>query len=244
MYSKIPMPRTEWNEKTFRYMFCFFPLVGVVIGGLVYGALYAAGQLNLGVLFTAAIVTALPVLITGGIHLDGYADTADALASCQPAEKKLEILKDPHTGAFAVIGCCVYFAMYLGAASRLSAKTAPIVCAGFVLSRALAAVMVTDFKPARLTGSAASMHGAAGKNTVNAVSALYTAAAAALMLWTDAAAGGAALACAGLTFLYCAVTARKQFNGVTGDLAGWFLQKCELNVLLGAVAAEALLLWI
>lgn len=244
MYSKIPMPRTEWNEKTLRYMFCFFPLVGLVTGVLVYGALYISGQLGLGALFTAAVMTAVPVLITGGIHLDGYIDTADALASYQPAEKKLEILKDPHVGAFAVIRCCVYFALYLGAASQLGAETAPIVCAGFILSRALAAVMVTNFKPARETGSAAAIHNAVNAKAVNVTSALYTAAAAALMLWTDAAVGAAALACAGLTFLYCAVTLKRQFRGVTGDLAGWFLQKCELGVLLGTVITEAVLLWI
>ncbi len=54
----------------------------------------------------------IPVWITGGIHLDGYADTCDALSSYGDREKKLEILKDPHCGAFAVIRLCSYFLAY------------------------------------------------------------------------------------------------------------------------------------
>lgn len=89
---------------------CFFPVVGVIIGALVFGA----GQLILrytecGKLFFAAVMTMIPVAVTGGIHLDGFADTIDAVSSYKDREKKLEILKDPHTGAFAVIGLCAYF---------------------------------------------------------------------------------------------------------------------------------------
>ena len=56
----------------------------------------------------------LPVLVTGGIHMDGFLDTTDALSSWQPREKKLEILKDSHAGAFAIIMGCSYFVLALG----------------------------------------------------------------------------------------------------------------------------------
>ena len=68
-----------------------------------------------GVLFAAA-AACLPLLITGGIHMDGFMDTVDALASHQSRERKLEILKDSACGAFAVLYCGVYlllsFALY------------------------------------------------------------------------------------------------------------------------------------
>ena len=54
----------------------------------------------------------IPVWVTGGIHLDGYADTCDALCSYGDTQKKLDILKDPHCGAFAVIRLCSYFVAY------------------------------------------------------------------------------------------------------------------------------------
>ena len=64
----------------------------------------------------AAGFALIPVWITGGIHLDGYADTCDALSSYGDREKKLEILKDPHCGAFAVIRLCSYFLAYFACA--------------------------------------------------------------------------------------------------------------------------------
>ena len=104
MYSKIPMPRVDWNEKNMRYAMCFFPLVGVIIGvwEIVAGNLITVWK-GEGTFFYAVVLTLIPVFITGGIHLDGFADTMDAKSSYGDREKKLQILKDPHTGAFAII---------------------------------------------------------------------------------------------------------------------------------------------
>ena len=116
MYSKIPVPQAEWNERNMRYAFCFFPLVGALIGGIGYGLYYLFDFLAFPPLLVAACVTVLPVLVTGGIHLDGFCDTVDAVSSRQPRERKLEILKDSHAGAFAIIWCVVYFVAYFAAA--------------------------------------------------------------------------------------------------------------------------------
>ena len=77
MYSKIPMPRVDWNEKNMRYAMCTFPLIGVVIGA----AWCVCGALPLPGLAKAAGFALVPVWVTGGIHLDGYADTCDALSA-------------------------------------------------------------------------------------------------------------------------------------------------------------------
>ena len=57
---------------------------------------------------------AIPFLVTGGIHMDGFMDTMDAVHSYGDRTKKLEILKDPHLGAFAVICAAVYLLLYTG----------------------------------------------------------------------------------------------------------------------------------
>ena len=54
----------------------------------------------------------LPLLVTGGIHLDGFLDVADARSSHQSRARKLEILKDSHVGAFAVIAMGCYLLLY------------------------------------------------------------------------------------------------------------------------------------
>ena len=53
--------------------------------------------------FIAVALVLVPVIVTGGIHVDGLLDTSDALSSWRDREKRLEILKDSHAGAFAVI---------------------------------------------------------------------------------------------------------------------------------------------
>ena len=109
MFSALTVPQFAWNQKNMRYAMCAFPLIGVVIGGL----WCLCGALPLPMPAKAAGFCLIPVWVTGGIHLDGYADTCDALSSYGDREKKLEILKDPHCGAFAVIRLCSYFAAYL-----------------------------------------------------------------------------------------------------------------------------------
>ena len=108
MFSALPMPQFDWNAKNMRYALCAFPLVGAVCGAL----WCLCGMLPLPALARAAGFCLVPVWVTGGIHLDGYADTCDALSSYGDTAKKLEILKDPHCGAFAVIRLCSYFAAY------------------------------------------------------------------------------------------------------------------------------------
>ncbi len=102
-YSRIPTPPADWNEHSMKYAMCFFPLVGVVLALLSGLAWLVLTRLGLHAFFISSWFTALPIVLTGGIHLDGYFDTQDALHSYAPKGRKLEILKDPHIGAFAAI---------------------------------------------------------------------------------------------------------------------------------------------
>ncbi|MFR9159546.1 MAG: adenosylcobinamide-GDP ribazoletransferase [Ruthenibacterium lactatiformans] len=142
MFSAVPVPQPVWNEKNMRYALCAFPLVGVVCGLAWWGWAALAARLSFPLLLRAAGLCLAPVLVTGGIHLDGYADTCDALASCAAPEKKQEILKDPHCGAFAVIRLCTYFTAYLGLCAAVDCTPRAVLCMGlgFVLERALPAM--------------------------------------------------------------------------------------------------------
>ena len=133
-FSRIPMPRIDYNERNTKYSLCFFPLVGAVIGALMLSVHFLCGLLAVGSVLRAALLLAVPVLVTGGIHLDGYCDTVDALSSFAPREKKLQILKDPNAGAFAVIYCGLWYLLYFGALTELDAAFS-VILPGFVLSR-------------------------------------------------------------------------------------------------------------
>lgn len=234
MYSKIPMPRIEWNESSMKYTMCFFPLVGAVIGAVIY----AAGQLMLWrgapKLLFAAVMCVIPIIITGGIHMDGYIDTADALSSYGDRKKRLEIMSDPHIGAFAVIWTAVYFVLSLGLWSAVDSGKLLAASFVFVISRALSGLGVVLFKPAKTSGLAAMFKNAAQKRVSAAVLLLWLAGAftaAALLFYECAAAVAAAAA---ITFAAHYLNCRRNFGGITGDLAGAFLQTAEL-AMLGAI---------
>ena len=103
MYSRIPMPRIEWRPENRRYALCFFPFVGMVMGCLFMLWDRICTRLGTGSLLFGAGAVFLTVLVTGGIHLDGFCDTCDARASWGDKARKLEILSDSHIGAFAAI---------------------------------------------------------------------------------------------------------------------------------------------
>ena len=228
MYSKIPVPKTEWDEKSMRYTMCFFPLVGIVIGAVMYAAGAFMLKMDIGPLLKAAVMTVIPVAVTGGIHLDGFLDTMDAIGSWAPKEKRLEILKDSNSGAFAVIGGCVYFALSMGIWSEMRADMLKAAAPVFVLSRSLSGLSVVSFPMAKNTGLAAMFSNAAHKRRVRTVMLIWILLTSAVMLITDLFAGVAAILCASAVFAYYYFMSKKNFGGITGDLAGYFLQVCEI----------------
>lgn len=188
MFSAVPVPQPVWNEKNMRYALCAFPLVGVVCGLAWWGWAALAARLSFPLLLRAAGLCLAPVLVTGGIHLDGYADTCDALASCAAPEKKQEILKDPHCGAFAVIRLCTYFTAYLGLCAAVDCTPRAVLCMGlgFVLERALSGYAIAAFPLAKNTGLAHTFATGADRTAVRRALLVLCALAAAGM----AAAGG------------------------------------------------------
>lgn len=81
----------------------FFPVVGLAIGAFLMGCAQLLG-LILAPALSAALLLLVLVLITGGLHLDGLADLCDGLAAGGGRERILSVMKDPHIGAFGVIG--------------------------------------------------------------------------------------------------------------------------------------------
>ena len=233
MYSHIPVPSFEWDERSRRYALCFFPLVGAVIGGIELLWFYLAALLDAPVLIGTAVATSIPFLITGGIHMDGFSDTVDALSSQADMERKLEILKDPNAGAFAIILTSLYLLLYFAGWSAVSSWIMlDAVCIGFVLSRSLSGLAAVTFKGARKNGMLQSMADAAAKKTTKIFMLVYIALCAAALILLCGWLGLLVICVNELVFLYYRITAYKKFGGITGDLAGWFLQLSELTTIL------------
>ncbi len=238
MYSKIPMPKADWKKENMKYAMCFFPWVGAVIGVCFYFWGSLAKSIPVGKTLSAVILTLIPVLLTGGIHLDGLLDTADALSSYQPRDRRLEILKDSHAGAFAIIVCCMYFLAYFGFASELTGTGITTAAAGFFFSRCLSGFAVTAFPCAKNSGLAAAFAEGADKKRAGMVLIIEGGLGAAFLLWVSIPLGVAAILSAGLTFGWYYHMSMKKFGGITGDLAGCFLQVCELMILVAVVIVQ------
>lgn len=228
MYSKIPVPQIEWNKQNMRYALCWFPAVGVVTGLLVWLWSLAAGAAGVGTALRAAVFVLIPILVSGGIHLDGLLDTADALSSWQTRERRLEILKDSHAGAFAIIVCCSYFLASFAVWTEVNAESAVILGLGFVLSRALSGFGICTFPCAKNTGLAATFANGADRKKARICLALEAAVCIAVMILLDWRRGICAAAAAIVVCLLCRRMALSKFGGITGDIQGFFLQICEL----------------
>ena len=233
MYSRIPVPRVDWKKENMRYAMCFFPMIGVAIGAVMYLAGWLLDKAAVGTLFRGVVFTLIPIIITGGIHMDGFMDTMDALGSWGDREKKLEILKDSHAGAFAILGMGCYLMWSVAVWSELPEEVLGVCGVSFVLSRALSVFCVVTFPAARNSGLLKMFQDGAQKKVVRITMCLYVAAAVIMMAVMDARAMTGAVAGAMIAFLYYVVVSRKQFGGVTGDLAGFFLETAELAMFTG-----------
>lgn len=245
MYSRIPVPKVEWKEENRRYSLGFFPLVGAVIGALLVLWRFACNELDIGQFLFAAGGVFIPILVTGGIHLDGFCDVSDARASCADREKRLDIMSDPHIGSFAVIKLCLYLIVQTALFSQAdSLRTTALISVGYVLSRALSGISAVTFKAAKKKGTLQSFVCPAHKRITIAMEAFFiissVSAMTAILPIQGISAGLAAL----FVFIYHRYTSYRDFGGVTGDLCGWFLQICEISMLASVVFSGRIMqLW-
>ena len=217
LFSKVPVPQIDWEAGNMRYVMCSFPLVGAVEGGLL-----------------------------AGIHLDGFCDVVDALSSHSEPESKRTILKDPHVGAFAVIGVAGYLLLYVAIASELVPALAngpelALVCLSPVLSRCLSGIATLAF-PKSLGGGMLSTFSESA-DTRHALSVLFGMfmACAISMVALDVLRGAVMVAISLMCLVVLWSISTHEFGGMSGDLAGWFLELTELTALCGLMVISRLL---
>lgn len=104
MFCALPFPWHGWEEKARGKMLQCLPFIGLEIGLCWYAAVWLCGHFGLPGSLRGLVVCAVPYLLTGFMHLDGFMDVTDAVRSYRSLERRREILKDSHVGSFAVIG--------------------------------------------------------------------------------------------------------------------------------------------
>lgn len=238
IYSKIPVPQFEWKEEDMEYMMCFFPWTGGVIGILFYGWACLCQKYMVGNLCYALIAAAIPLIVSGGFHVDGYMDTMDAFHSYQSRERKLEILKDSHIGAFAAIMLVLYYMIDIAAISELHTKKAVFaVAAVFFLSRCLSGIAVVTLQSAKKEGMLYTFATGSQKMRVKIALYLQLVLCVGIMLAVSGWYGAIVAFVSVFCFFWFKKKSYQELGGITGDTAGWFVTVCEA----AAAAAAAIL---
>ena len=240
------MPHVEWTKENMRFSICFLPLVGVVIGLLEGFWIFFCMRFGIGRLTEVLMLAAIPIILTGGIHLDGFMDTMDAVNSWQDRERKLEILKDSHIGAFSVIMLLLYYLLDIAAMSSvLDRLSGPGLSENDLLLRLLPFLLIPAFSRA-VTGTALVFGKTAGKGgiaytfaeagdlpAVRAVMICWDAAIPVIIGIIDPLMGIAFALLASLGAAFFMKDTKKQFGGITGDLCGCLIMQLGLLMMIG-----------
>ena len=233
MYSKIPVRNFNWEKENMKYCLLFLPVVGIVEGIFLIAFSIFLNKLNVNPILIAAVLTVLPILYTGGIHTDGFLDTMDALGSNQDKQKKLNILKDSNSGAFAIIGGLVYILLYFASLLTFQGFTRIYILAvSYMLIRAYSALSLIVFKNARGSGLAFEFADKSLIYTNRTVLIGFILLGSVAMIIININYGLLCAISVFLVFMYYRVKSFEEFGGITGDLAGYFLQLAELVVVL------------
>lgn len=231
IYSKIPMPRFDWDSDDMKYHLVFFPWVGLTIGVLQWLWMKIAMRLDVDATVFGLLSAVIIIAVTGGFHLDGYMDTCDALHSYQSRERKLEILKDPHIGAFSVICLTGLVLSYVSLSAWLYdgmyINEWMVACLGFALARSLSGTMVMNLKPAKEDG----MLRSESDNSSKIVSVFLWAESIIIiiaMVVISPKAMAFSIVAVALFTLWFKNMIYRQLGGITGDMAGYYVCVAEM----------------
>jgi len=229
--TRLPIPkRMNFNEISLARAAWAFPLVGIIVGLLGSCAYMLALHYEVKRALAAWLAIGACLLITGGLHEDGLADTADGLAHGRDREQKLAIMRDSRIGSYGVIALIIMLSLRANAiASFSNGFDAFVTCAAAAaLSRASIVFLMVATPYARQDGLAAM----AGKPTMNAaLCALWISVIPLLFLIKL----NIVLPCLLALVITCGIIkhlASRHFGGITGDVLGATQQVTEVVMLI------------
>ena len=211
-----------------------FPLVGLLVGLIGAVVFWLASALSLGPVIAALLTLAATMLVTGALHEDGLADTADGLGGGRGRDRKLEIMRDSALGSFGGLALMLSVLLRVAALAALAepGAVAAALIASHAASRALLPAVMAWAPAARPDGLAAGAGrpsaGVAGLGLL--IGALVT------LFALGFAAGLLALLVGWLAGLLLLAEARRQIGGHSGDILGAIEQLVECALLLTLVA--------
>ncbi|HHW92900.1 MAG TPA: adenosylcobinamide-GDP ribazoletransferase [Clostridiaceae bacterium] len=230
-FTVIPFPQYAFHPVDLSWSLVFFPLAGLVGAAFAGASLFLLRLLGVGVFFRAVVALALLILSSGAIHLDGFADTCDALFSRRDRRVQLEIMRDPHIGVYAVIGTVLLLLTALAAWTEILATGRELLIVASlvygVFGRSLSGLYSASLPSARGEGMQHAMHERVpkiAKGTLIVFLVCSALSVIAMAHWSGMIAVGLSL----IVFVLFSRFSIKAFGGATGDLAGFLLSITEV----------------
>lgn len=234
--TRLPLSiHCEHSEKNIARSLLYYPLVGLIIGFLLALSIYGLGHTSSSSMISAACVLTLWVLISGALHLDGLADSADAwIGGYGDREKTLAIMKDPCSGPAAVVLLCLVLLLKFVALEHIirtyNEHFLWLIIAIPYLARTLMLLLFFSTPYARKSGLGTAFAQYLPRTTA-AIVIVFSLAAIPLCIGIQT--QGILLAAA-LTFLIARRIMLLRIGGCTGDTAGALLELSECTMLLSA----------
>jgi adenosylcobinamide-GDP ribazoletransferase len=225
----IPLRVKDVDEKKLASAAAYFPLVGLLIGLVLLGVNYIASVLNFPFFTSSIIMVVALIFITGGMHLDGLSDTADAFLSGRPKEDMLSIMRDPHIGVMGVLSIISAILLKIGLLASLGGPlkiTALLLMC--LLSRWSVVLSMFLFSYARKDGKAKIF--IQGMTRRIFIFSLISVLVFAFAIW-QVRGLFALLMTAGFVYLFGKLSERK-IGGITGDTLGAIIELTEVVILL------------
>lgn len=201
-----------------RSTFDWFPVVGALIGAAVGLAWWAAGELW-SPLVAATLAVAADVALTGALHVDGLADTADGVLPHLDRDRRLAVMAEPDVGAFGVTAVVVTLGVRVAVLASLVPDVA-LPAALWCASRTLMAVTARSVPYARPEGGLAAAFLGRSPTTVAVVGAVLATAIALFATEVGPTHALAALVALALAGAGVVALARRRLGGFTGDVLG------------------------
>lgn len=203
-----------------------FPLVGLVIGLLLWLVQFL-GQHLFPPLLTTALVVLTWVVVTGGLHLDGLADCCDGLLATTSRERRLEILRDPRVGSFGALGLILMLLLKTAAVVSI-----PPIALLFAPVWARWLLLLAARQPqARKEGMGAAFAEGVTQEAIAIATLLPL-----ILLFFSGAQGLVGAGLATLAMIGMVRMARNRLGGVTGDVYGLVVEIGEVIILLAFAA--------
>lgn len=230
--TRIPIVSlSEWSEESFGRSVKFFPIIGSIIGALLFGFVYSVQHLwgSVVPIHVMAIgVIILEVFITGGLHCDGLMDTIDGVLSGRPREQMLEIMKDSRVGAFGAMAFSLLMLVKYSLIMDIQSMVLPLALLIMpIVGRMAVVIGITLYPYARANGLGKVFYKCSHHKT------LYIAGLTTLLLLVPLGKTAIVSAVVGIvmTLIFCQYVSEK-LGGLTGDVYGAIIELTEIVALM------------